>query len=198
MTCPHFYKPLLSQANCTLDYFPDIIESLSLCAETTRILRIFMQKILYAITLASLAFISGCKWFDSSCNCGHHEQEVATLATQAEVLTAINSDEAFTELLNRSTKEHRAAIVIFSAKWCGACQEAKPRLAQIATEPEMQDKLFAVVDVDKAGGVAKQYGIQGIPTVLFLKNGKEEANNRITGAESVDRYRAAIKKAFEN
>ena len=70
---------------------------------------------------------------------------------------------------------HRAlesayAVVDFSAVWCGPCQMLAPVLEEVAAQ--MQDVAFFQVDTDENMELAVQYGIQSIPTLLLLKNGR--------------------------
>jgi thioredoxin 1 len=63
------------------------------------------------------------------------------------------------------------AIVDFWAPWCGPCRMVAPVLEKLAREYE--DKLLvAKVNVDENPEWAGRYGIQNIPTMLFVMNGK--------------------------
>lgn len=63
------------------------------------------------------------------------------------------------------------AVVDFWAEWCGPCQAFKPVFEEVSKE--MDGVTFAKVDIDQNGGVAQEYGIRSIPTLLFFKDGKE-------------------------
>ncbi len=62
-------------------------------------------------------------------------------------------------------------VVDFSAKWCGPCRMMIPELEAAATELAGQATFFKV-DVDEAPNVAMKYGVQGIPNLTLLKEGK--------------------------
>jgi thioredoxin 1 len=62
-------------------------------------------------------------------------------------------------------------IVDFWAPWCGPCKMVAPVLDKIAKDYE--GKLFvAKVNTDENQEWAGRYGVQGIPTMLFIADGK--------------------------
>jgi thioredoxin 1 len=62
-------------------------------------------------------------------------------------------------------------IVDFWAPWCGPCKAVAPILDKVAAE--MSGKLIvAKVNTDENSEWAGKYGVQGIPTMLFISGGK--------------------------
>lgn len=62
-------------------------------------------------------------------------------------------------------------LVDFWAEWCGPCKMVAPILERLAREFAGKVRI-AKVDVDQNPRLAAQFGVQGIPTLMFVKNGR--------------------------
>lgn len=74
-------------------------------------------------------------------------------------------------------------VLYFSTSWCGPCKMFKPIFQQFANEhPEIEVKY---IDLEQDAEIAESYNhlhINAVPTIVFLKNGGEEA--RVSGIKS--------------
>jgi thioredoxin 1 len=126
------------------------------------------------------------------------EPTTTTETPEASVSTADghDHDELVSEVdkagLTQALDDNTVTFVDFTATWCGPCQKLKPKLHEMAEEFEGKVK-FVEVDVDKSKDLATEYGIQAMPTLIVMKDGKEES--RIVGGD-VAAIRQAIEKAL--
>jgi thioredoxin 1 len=68
-------------------------------------------------------------------------------------------------------KADTPVVVDFWAEWCGPCRALSPVLDEIANENSGKVSIVKV-NVDEAAELANRYGIRGIPTLIFFKNGE--------------------------
>ena len=86
------------------------------------------------------------------------------------------SEATFAEEVNSAAEP---VLVDFWAEWCGPCKTIAPILEELAGEQAGKLQI-AKVDVDENQGLARQYGVQSIPTMIVFKDGVEV--HRMVGA----------------
>ncbi|MCM1348109.1 MAG: thioredoxin family protein [Firmicutes bacterium] len=66
----------------------------------------------------------------------------------------------------------KAAVIDFSAVWCGPCQEFKPIYHKVAADYASKATFYAA-DLDELKELGDKYKIQSIPCIVVLREGKE-------------------------
>ena len=85
------------------------------------------------------------------------------------------------------------AVVDFWAEWCGPCHAIAPAVAQLATEYDGR-ALIAKVNADEYPEILMNYGIMGIPTLLYFKGG--EVVDRVVGVNSYNNIKNKLEKVL--
>jgi len=62
-------------------------------------------------------------------------------------------------------------LIDFWATWCGPCKMIAPIVEELAREYDGK-MVVGKVDVDEESALAVQFGIQSIPTLVLIKDGK--------------------------
>ena len=64
-------------------------------------------------------------------------------------------------------KGDKAAIIDFYAEWCGPCKSVAPVLEELS-EQYKDNLIIYKIDTDKEMELSSLFGIQSIPTLLFI------------------------------
>ena len=88
-------------------------------------------------------------------------------------------------------KSDKLVIADFWAEWCGPCKMIAPLLDELAEEYSGKVKI-GKVNVDEHQGLAAEYGVRAIPTLLLIKNG--QVAEQMVGAKSKRDLKASFDK----
>jgi thioredoxin 1 len=80
-------------------------------------------------------------------------------------------------------KSNKPVLVDFWASWCSPCKLLLPTLDKLSEEVG-DDVLIVKVNVDDNVGLAKDYGVRSIPTLLLIEDG--EVKGKLMGNQTLD------------
>jgi len=86
------------------------------------------------------------------------------------------------------------AIIDFYADWCGPCKMVEPVLEELAEEYDGKMHIYKI-DTDAEQELAAAFGIQSIPSMLFIPMG--EKPQMAMGALPKDTIKKAMKDVLE-
>ncbi len=87
----------------------------------------------------------------------------------------------------------KPAIIDFYATWCGPCKQTAPVVEALAEEYNGKIDVYKV-DVDQQQELAGLFGVQSIPTILFIP--KDGQPQKVVGAMGKGQFEEVIKKVL--
>ena len=125
----------------------------------------------FMVTLMALA---GCANSNNNSNASSEE-----IAGKADTATSI-----------ADSTQGKVVLLDFYATWCGPCRAQSPVINELQrTNPDLEVKR---IDVDENGDIAQGYGVQSIPTLIFLVDGQPAA--RFTGYTELEELETTYKE----
>ncbi len=85
-------------------------------------------------------------------------------------------------------------VVKFGATWCGTCRTLKPIIEELSKEYEDSVE-FLNLDVDEDRELAETYGVRGIPSTFFIKDGVVQG--QLTGMHPKEEFIERLDKLVE-
>ena len=87
------------------------------------------------------------------------------------------------------TTTDKPIVLDMWAAWCGPCRMIAPIIEALATEYAGR-AVVGKLDVDANPQTASRFGVQSIPTILILKEGREV--DRLIGLQPADAIRRRV------
>ncbi|PSS30437.1 Thioredoxin like [Actinidia chinensis var. chinensis] len=110
---------------------------------------------------------------------GDASADASASPSEPSLVLAFHSSARWNLHFNSSKQIPKLMVVDFSASWCGPCKFIEPAIHAMAAK--FTDVDFVKIDVDELSDVAQEFGVQGMPTFVLLKQGKEV--DRLVGAK---------------
>ena len=99
--------------------------------------------------------------------------------------------------LVRAKNEKKIVMADFTAGWCGWCKKLDSDVFAKSDIAELAENMVCVkVNTDKYGNVARQYGVRGLPTILFLDSGGKVIEE-VVGYRNKDDFKKIIEKVLD-
>jgi thioredoxin 1 len=79
------------------------------------------------------------------------------------------TDENFQEVIKGTDK---LVLVDFWAEWCGPCKSLAPALEDASNDLGEKIAVYKI-NIDDNPVTPAKYGVRGVPTIVFFRNGEE-------------------------
>jgi len=127
-----------------------------------------MRTNLFAIAASLLILLGSSATTAASGGSNDKESDVITLDKDA----FINQVFDYENNSEWNYKGDKPAIIDFYADWCGPCRKLSPLLEELQSDYNGKIQVYKV-DTEKSKELAAAFGIQSLPTIVFVPLNKE-------------------------
>lgn len=117
------------------------------------------------------------------------KEQLQNAATTSDEPVHVEDQGHFQELL----ADNELVLVDFFATWCGPCDMIEPIVKEVAAE---SDAAVAKVDIDELQGLAAEYNVRSVPTLLLFARGEQA--EQLVGVQEKDRLLELIERHGSN
>jgi thiol:disulfide interchange protein len=152
-----------------------------------------MKLKVFVIMAVCAALLCGCREGKAENAAADAQKETQPKMAQGQIAWVYTLGEALA--LAQSSK--KPVMVDFFAEWCGWCKKLDK---DVYTDKDVialsKEFVCAKVDTDKFGQDASKYGVQGLPTIVFM-NADGTVIDKIVGYNPAPQFAAVMKKALK-
>lgn len=101
--------------------------------------------------------------------------------------------------LNETNKDcisNKNVVIDFWAEWCNPCKVFKETFHTVSEIDEFKDVTFLACNTEENEELCSKFGIRGIPTIIYLKNG--DVIERKTGLQNKETFVESLNTVFNN
>lgn len=108
----------------------------------------------------------------------------ATLQQKTPTIVECHNKAQWTARFEATKETNKLMVIDFTAAWCGPCRHMEPTIKEFAAR--FKDVEFIKIDVDELMDVAREYGVEAMPTFILMKNGK--VVDKVVGARREEMF----------
>ncbi len=145
-----------------------------------------MNRLRFFVAFACILGFVGCNQPPESSSVAEEPSEADSVAEDAPEQPSVQVAYVTTDSFQEDVLESDVPVLLdFTADWCVPCKIVDPIIESIAPDMEGRARVFKL-DIDESPEIYRQYGVNGVPHILFFNNGVEQ--DRISSPQEREIY----------